>query len=120
MSEADASWRELFRSNDPNEVHNVAMTIAAMGFDLRCSDASGAFELTEEEPDGRPPYILQVPAEHVPELHPVLEDIVAEQNEFDEMLAQRDRQGRRMRQRLALIVLISAMIALALLGWLRM
>jgi hypothetical protein len=86
---AETSWRELCRFEDPLLAHAVATSIEAMEFDVLLRAAGGPFGREHATSAGRPPYVVQVAASAWGDLVEVLEEIIAEQEEFDRMLMQR-------------------------------
>ena len=83
---AETSWRELCRFDDPLLARAVATSIEAMEFDvlLRAADSPPGGD--EASSSGRPPYVVQVVASEWGDLADVLEEIIAEQQEFDRMV----------------------------------
>ena len=86
-------WRELHRTSDSQELLAIVTSIAAMEFETRCVDCAGR-PVALSELDGPGPYIVQVPADDHAELLDVLDEIIAEQDEFDADLRRRTWTGR--------------------------
>src|SRR5262245_51405767 len=72
-------WRQLARFDDPGLASAVATTIAAMEFEVRLED----------------PTIVEVLEHDQADLADVLEEIVAEQQEFDRLLEEKRRSAER-------------------------
>lgn len=86
-------WRELHRTSDARDALRVLTCIAAIEFDVRCVDGLGeVVDLSDAAGGGL--WIIQVRAEDHPELMEVLDEIIAEQDEFDAALDQQDRRRR--------------------------
>ncbi len=110
------AWRELHRSSDPREVVAVVTSIASMEFDVRCTTPDGDPITLSEFSEHPAMVIIEVPEAYHRELLDVLEDIIAEQDEFDEMLESRDVwTGKRLFLTLAAIAGVALMIWLAFL-----
>ncbi|MHC4427091.1 MAG: hypothetical protein ACYS0D_00605 [Planctomycetota bacterium] len=86
---AETSWRELCRFDDPLLAHAVATSIEAMEFDVLLRAAGGPTGAEQAAYHGQPPYVVQVVASDWGDLAEVLQEIIAEQQEFDRMLLQR-------------------------------
>jgi hypothetical protein len=129
MTDHHHTWRELYRCNDLRQARAVATTIAAMEFDVRLASASiearmnderhetpaddspshpgacnriTAFINSNDEDELPGPYVIEVPDSTWPQLADVLFEIIAEQQEFDQML-----EWRRERNRVRLVVVLS-------------
>ncbi len=99
-------WRELARFDDLPIARAVAVSIAAMEFDVR---------LAGGESEGPPsPYRVEVHGACLDDLADVLQEIIDEQVEFDRRLAQRG--GRRGMGVIIFITLTGAMDIMILLG----
>jgi hypothetical protein len=107
-------WRAIYRSSDPDRVRKLITSLAAMEFDVRCSNGAGSPLQSQDEQFGPPPYVVEVPQEHWPELAEVVDEIISEQDEFDAMLDAREHMSHRKRRMLILLIIIVA--ALATLG----
>lgn len=104
MSIAEPIWRELYRTDDVSDALTVVTTIAAMEFDVRwrSTEPEADREGNETRPDlghqryprclrgcltdieiGLPPYIIEAPADDLRDLRDVIDDIQAEQWEFE-------------------------------------
>lgn len=110
MNDTATVWRELMRCDDPRLAQIVTITIASMEFDVRCIE----FELDEAALRRLPrpqPYVIEVLEDNWHELVSVLNELIAEQLEFDAYLDQRDRSISRNQQRLliALAVIVGAL-----------
>lgn len=116
MDAPQPSWRALFSSDDPDRVRAVATTIASMGFEVRCSNESHPSRALDGDDIEHQPREVCVREEDFPELIEVLDEIIAEQAEFDQQLKER---RWRVQKRIALALVIAAMLALALLGLLQ-
>lgn len=91
-------WRELFRSNDLAPARSVLVSIASMEFEvrLRSLDASrrttapvenaSSAPANEFDADDRGPFIVEVQDRDWAELADVIDQIVDEQEAFDEEL----------------------------------
>ena len=106
-------WRELCRFDDLLEARAVVTSIAAMEFDVRLSAAGDPAR--ESDDAGRPPYVVEVIHNDLPDLAEVLSEIIYEQREFDRHLARCgvERHGRRM---MIVILLTGAADIFVLLG----
>jgi len=115
----DADWRELACFDDLHQARAIATAIAAMEYEVRLIDARGGEVRPDLELAYNAPYALQVPAAERAELADVIDEIVAEQMEFDVRLAAfHDRASRR--QRLFLAFMVALVIGLAILGVIRL
>ena len=84
MADYDHPWHELVRTNDLDEALTIVTTIASMEFDVRWQSSDHLSAITDCEGDyGNPPYIIEVPADSLADLHDVLPDILDEQDEFE-------------------------------------
>jgi hypothetical protein len=86
---AETSWRELCRFDDPLLAHAVATSIEAMEFDVLLRAAGGPAGPQDAAHPGQPPYVVRVVASEWGDLAGVIDQIIAEQQEFDRMLLQR-------------------------------
>jgi hypothetical protein len=129
MTDHQNTWRELYRCSDLKQARAVATTIAAMEFDVRLASASieawtndeqhettaddssshlnacnriTAFISRNDEDELPGPYVIEVPDSTWPQLADVLFEIIAEQQEFDQML-----EWRRERNRVQLVIVLS-------------
>jgi hypothetical protein len=116
---AETSWRELCRFDDPMLARAVATALEAMEFDVHLRGAGHPPGAEETADFGRPPYVVQVVASEWADLTDVLEEIIAEQQEFDHMVI-----GHRAAGRHSLIVTVitltgaaELLLILALLDW---
>lgn len=80
-------WRELYRTSDSQELLAIVTSIAAMEFQLRCVDANGTPLQPEDSAQQPGPFVIEVPAEDHAALLDVLQEIISEQDEFDERLS---------------------------------
>ncbi|MHC4210880.1 MAG: hypothetical protein ACYSWT_14325 [Planctomycetota bacterium] len=116
---AETSWRELCRFDDLPLARAVATSLEAMEFDVLLRTADSTPEGVPAPPYGPPPYVVQVVASEWGDLADVLEEIVAEQREFDRMV-NRHRAASRHSRIVTVIVLAGAaelLLVLALLDW---
>ena len=121
-------WRELYRTNDPALAHTVATCIEGMEFDVRVRDALGRVidGTREQESDAttpaaadlrqaslKPPFAIDVDENEWDELREVLQELIAEQTEFDRKL-----EVARLRSaRVAQLIILSVMtVAAAIAG----
>lgn len=111
-------WRILYRTEDPDTVRKLVTSIAAMEFDVRCSNTDGDIVQSADEQFGSPPYVVEVPESVWPELHELVHEIISEQDEFDAMLDAREHISQRRRRMLILLIIIVG--ALATLGLLEL
>lgn len=107
-------WRELYRSVDHQMARNLATCIEAMEFRARVV-TSGGFDPATFPHDDSTPLLVQVTTADWPALFDVLDELVAEQLEFDAFIESWDERTRRNERRL-LIVLIIVVGALAAIG----
>lgn len=114
MNDGD-SWRELHRTRDFREAATIATCLAAMEFDATLVDGLGREVSPEIVDDLKEPFCVRVPVEDAVLLHEVLEEIIAEQTQFDRLLARRHQNEDR-RNRQTLLVLIAIVASLAALG----
>ncbi|UCD74407.1 MAG: hypothetical protein JSV91_11520 [Phycisphaerales bacterium] len=105
-------WRQLCRTDDPHLAVTIVTTIAAMEFPARLRDAATGELIEQREDIGDGPFIIETHGTHHAELADVLEEIIGEQEEFDEALESRDRFVRRVR-RIVLLGLIIIVTVLA-------
>ena len=116
---APIDWRELACFDDLSQARAVATAIAAMEFEVRLIDARGAEVRAEYELTYDGPFPLQVSAADRAALAEVIDEIIAEQAEFDVYLAAwHDRAGRWERTLLGLLVAL--VTVLAVLGVIRL
>lgn len=116
---AETSWRELCRFDDLPLARAVATSLEAMEFDVLLRAADGPPEGDPAPPHGRPPYVVQVVASDWGDLADVLQEIIAEQREFDRMII-RQRAASRHSRIVTVIFLAGAaevLLALALFDW---
>ena len=116
---AETSWRELCRFDELPLARAVATSLEAMEFDVLLRAADSPPEGDQAPPYGRPPYVVQVVASEWGDLADVLEEIIAEQREFDRMV-NRHRAASRQSRIVTVIVLAGAaelLLVLALLDW---
>lgn len=107
-------WRELFRSEDLMKARAIATCVAAMEFEARLGPAAPPIRAEEGDGPGDPPYVVEVMMTDWPQLAEVLEEIVAEQEDFDDALERwqcRAAQSER-RVLLAMIIIVGALAAL--------
>jgi hypothetical protein len=115
--ERSVNWRELYRTNDPALAHTVATCIEGMEFDVRVRDAIGCVIDGSDEEGGsanphapfKPPFAIDVRSEDWAGLRGVLDELIAEQVEFDSKL-EVDRQRA---ARVAQLLILSAVTLLA-------
>lgn len=107
-------WRAIYRSSDTDKVRKLITSLAAMEFDVRCTNSSGSSIQCHDEQFGSSPYLVEVAEEDWPELAGLVDEIISEQDEFDAMLDAREHLGHRKRRLLILLIIIVA--ALATLG----
>ena len=109
----DPAWCELWRTDDLLEARAVSTTNLAMEYEARLIDRDGNdLEALSEE---NAPYRVQVRESDWPELSEVVEEIVAEQAEFDTYM-QGWRSFVHRLHRAFLLVLIAIVILLAIFG----
>lgn len=112
MNDTATAWRELMRCDDSRLANIVAITIASMEFDVRCTefelDAAAMRRLPKPQP-----YVIEVLERDWHDLIGVLNELIAEQLEFDAYLDSRDRSIGRNHRRLliALAVVVGALAA---------
>jgi hypothetical protein len=109
-----SQWRILYRSSDPDAIRKLITSLAAMEFDVRCTNGSGSPVYSHDEEYGSPPFVVEVAAADWPELIELHEEIIREQDEFDAWLDSREHERRRRRRVLILLTIVIA--ALAVLG----
>jgi hypothetical protein len=115
MTAQDHPWRELYRTSELSLAHTIATCIEGMEFEVRLRDALGR-EVSDVVDEGsaksqasiRPPFVIHVREQDWAALREVLDDLIAEQEEFDDKLAAAARRS----TRVARVVILSA-IALA-------
>ncbi len=112
VAEAETSWCELCRFDDPCLARAVATSIAAMEFDVRL-DPGGLH--AADTRSGSPTFVVEVFTTDWHELADVLNEIVDEQQEFDRWLADRQTVSRHARL-VTVITLTGAADLLLLLG----
>jgi hypothetical protein len=116
---AETPWRELCRFDDLPLARAVATSIEAMEFDVVLRPDESPPGVVEASPEPGPPYVVQVVASEWGQLAEVLEEIIAEQRDFDRMIARRQVAGRHSRI-VTVIILAGAadlLLMLALLDW---
>jgi len=119
---ADRCWRELCRFDDLLSARAVATSIAAMEFDVRLCAADAPAEPPPEhahDHPGRPPFVVEVRSRHWHDLADVIDEIIAEQREFDLALESRRGAGRpaRLVAVIALTGTVDLVILLSSLDW---
>ena len=111
-------WRELIRCDSLAEANVIATSIEAMEFEigLRSSysdeplDAAAIEDLQARgDADVGGPFVIEARAEDYDDLAGVVEEIRAEQGEFDERLEHRDRAVGVARRGMFLVLLAGAM-----------
>ena len=107
-------WRELTRCDSLAEAHLIATSIEAMEFEVRLRSASADEPLAA----AAGPFVVEARAEDRDDLAGVLEEILAEQGEFDERLERRDRAIECTRRGFFLVAIAGALAVEAYL-WLR-
>ncbi len=115
MLHGDEQWRDLFRCDGLPQARAVATSIEAMEYDVRVIDVATGRPVTDAagaDPGGG--FVVQTRPEEAVELHEVLDQIIAEQVDFDDYLDRRD-EVRLSRQRVFLGVLITIVSVLAML-----
>ena len=117
MLHGDERWQELLRCEGLDQAHAIATSIEAMEYDVRVIDlvtgrpVSG--DATDVDPAGR--FVIETRPEDEAELSEVLDQIVAEQDDFDDYLDRRDNKTLSVR-RVLLGTLIAIVAVLAMLG----
>lgn len=112
MSSPAESWKHLHYSSDPRIIASVVTSIAAMEYDVRSVDANGRPVSVDELGEATGPFSIEVRPESHAELVDVLDEIVAEQIEFD-VLLDHGRQWTRKQ----LLVSIAAILGIVLFLW---
>jgi len=119
MIHAQPSWRELYRTSDASMAQTVATCIEGMEFEVRLRDALGR-EIDTPNDDGSeaheqhtPPFVIEVHASDWPALRDVLNDLIAEQREFDAKLEADRRRSMRVAQ---LLILSTAALLASVVG----
>ena len=98
-----STWRELYRCDDLRQARALAACIGAMEFDVRlCSAPMSVIDDAGEDGQIRGPHVIEVHDSTWPQLADVLLEILAEQQEFDEML-----EWRRQRHHARLVIVLS-------------
>jgi hypothetical protein len=116
---APTDWRELARFNDLHQARAIATSVASMEFESRLIDARGNDICVEYELTYDGPFAVQVPAGHWAELRDVIDELIAEQMEFDVRLAAfHDRRCHR--QQVLLAFMVALVAVLAMLGVIRL
>ena len=103
-------WRELYRTADLGVARTVATTVASMEFDVQILANNGR-EVDSDDP-GPPPYSVQVDEDHHRDLLGVVDEILAEQDEFDEFIARRKGRSVFMYTILILLAVLTFLLAL--------
>ena len=111
----DRGWRALFASDDPAEARVVATCVAAMEFDVRMTPHDTIGEGLDDGDGGTEGIVVEVPANDWAVLAEVLDDILAEQAQFDAFLVETHGRSTRAQRRL-LITMIVIVGALAVVG----
>ena len=106
-------WPLLYQSEDPRRVRMVATCLAAMEFDVRLAGR----DVEEDHADrgGDTPLMVRVRSEDLPHLLEVLDDLIDEQEQFDNFVGAWHHRVSRTDRRL-LITLIIIVGALAAIG----
>ena len=111
------SWRVLYAGEGLARARAIATVIEAMEFEVRLCDVATDLpvEALEADLDKDGVYRIEARGEDWSDLAEVLEQIIAEQSDFDALLERRDRSVLSA-QRVVLGVVVVAVIVLALMG----
>ena len=98
----DTSWSTLYECDDPERARMLATCVAAMEYEVRIDD-----------PDGEGPrFVVQVSEDDFPHLVEIVDEILDEQEQFDEFLDRwRVTASRRERKLLVAIIIIVSSLA---------
>ncbi|MHC5022444.1 MAG: hypothetical protein ACYTGG_00840 [Planctomycetota bacterium] len=107
----EPAWRDLYRCECPVRARAVATSIASMQFDVRLLGDDGR-DINDGWPENVT-FIVRVPESDWDQLAAVLDEIIAEQEDFDDFLRDRDdRVGRAQRRFIvAMVILLAALAA---------
>ena len=100
------TWRELYRADDAHRIHSIATSIAAMEFNVRLRDARTGTALDAETPWGDGPFAIDVHDEDWHSLSAVLDQIIDEQEAFDQSLENKDEAEHRFNRTILLVILV--------------
>ncbi len=116
MHEDTRTWRSLYECDEPHRAQTIVTCLRAMEFDVRLRVGERTWDdgLPEQPLPER--HVIEVPTGDWAELRAVLDELMAEQDEFDAKLALR----RRRTSRLWGISLILLLIGFAVFALLRL
>ncbi len=107
-------WRELTRCDSLAEAHTIATSIEAMEYDVRLrtafSDEPIDIAAMSNDPDASGPFVIDARGADWADLAGVLQEIIAEQFEFDDGLRRRDRAVNRVRWTLLSVALAGGVV----------
>jgi len=110
-----ADWRDLYWCEGLARARAIATSIAAMEYDVRLRNATTALPVLDDEEDWGGGYIIEARSADWNDLVDVIDQIIDEQQEFDQFVE--DWHGRAGRlHRVFLGVVIGLVIVLAILG----
>lgn len=111
------SWRVLYAGEGLAKARVIATAIEAMEFEVRLCDVATDLpvEAMDENLDDDGVYRIEARGDDWSDLADVLEQIIAEQSDFDALLERRDRSVLSV-QRVFLGVVVALVIVLALMG----
>ena len=118
MNEA-TTWTELCRCDDPRQARTIVTTIGAMEFPVRLVNAATGGVVDPPEGGETGLWVVQVQGEHRADLIGVLDEMLAEQAEFDRAMEARKEAHRRTEANFVRWVLLILVIIVAVLAMLR-
>lgn len=112
-TEQASRWRALYRCDDLGKARVVATCLAAMEYDVRLMAMGVPIDELSDEQLAAAPFEVRVVAADWPQLVEVLEEIIDEQEQFDEIVESLGRRITRNERRLlfAMIVIVGALAA---------
>lgn len=115
---APTTWTELHRCDDADRARTLLVCLEAMEFDARLVEVPGG-QTSAAFRQRSSAWRIDVPESHWETLREIVDEILAEQDEFDEfMAAWEQRTGRT--QRKVLVVLVVIVGSLAAVGAIRL
>ncbi|MHC5002093.1 MAG: hypothetical protein ACYTJ0_03135 [Planctomycetota bacterium] len=109
------SWRALYRCDDLNKARTVATCLAAMEYDVELHGLCGPVEIETDSAGCFAPFEVRVPATDWASLAEVLDEIIEEQEQFDELVGSLEQRVSQAERRL-LVTMIIVVSTLAVAG----